>query len=127
MPPSTESQKRFNAGCTERDILSLDLVFWIQFNRGFIILATLRRIRPSIPVRDRLDGAQAEAVERINQTEAGEPVASKEVEAEWLDIVLTIRTRLLAIPARARRDTSDTLRSSAHWSKSCCRPQQHRR
>jgi phage terminase Nu1 subunit (DNA packaging protein) len=55
---------------------------------------------PSTPVRDRLAAAQAERAERINRTEAGELVRSVEVEAEWLDIVLTIRTRLLAIPAR---------------------------
>jgi phage terminase Nu1 subunit (DNA packaging protein) len=62
--------------------------------------AVVRRRAPTTPVRDRLAAAQAERAERINRTEAGELVPSKEVEAMWLDIVLTIRTRLLAIPAR---------------------------
>lgn len=53
-----------------------------------------------IPVRDRLIGAQAARVERQNRIESGELVPSKAVEAEWLDIAATIRTRLLAIPKR---------------------------
>jgi phage terminase Nu1 subunit (DNA packaging protein) len=52
------------------------------------------------PARDRLIAAQAARAERINQTEAGELVPADEVQAEWLDIVLTVKTRLLAIPAR---------------------------
>jgi phage terminase Nu1 subunit (DNA packaging protein) len=61
---------------------------------------SLRRGSPSIPVRDRLAAAQAERAERINRTEAGELVKSVDVEADWLDVMLTVRTRLLAIPAR---------------------------
>jgi phage terminase Nu1 subunit (DNA packaging protein) len=50
--------------------------------------------------RDRLIAAQAERAERINRIEAGEVIPADEAKAEWLDIVLTIRTRLLAVPAR---------------------------
>jgi phage terminase Nu1 subunit (DNA packaging protein) len=50
--------------------------------------------------RDRLINAQAERAERINRTEAGELLPAHEVKSDWLDVALTIRTRLLAIPAR---------------------------
>jgi terminase small subunit / prophage DNA-packing protein len=50
--------------------------------------------------RDRLVAAQAERAERINQIEAGELIPADDAKAEWLDIVLAIKTRLLAIPAR---------------------------
>lgn len=60
----------------------------------------MARGRPTVPVRDRLIAAQAARAERINQTEAGELVPADQVKAEWLDIVLTIKTRLLAIPVR---------------------------
>jgi phage terminase Nu1 subunit (DNA packaging protein) len=59
--------------------------------------------RPSIAdqtIRNRLITAQAARAERINQTESGELVPADQIQAEWLDIVLTIKTRLLAIPAR---------------------------
>jgi phage terminase Nu1 subunit (DNA packaging protein) len=61
------------------------------------------RGRPSIAdqkIRNRLINAQAERAERINRTEAGELLPAADVKSEWLDIALTIRTRLLAIPAR---------------------------
>jgi phage terminase Nu1 subunit (DNA packaging protein) len=54
------------------------------------------------PARDRLIAAQAARAERINRTEAGELVPADQVKAEWLDIVLTIKIRLLAIPARVQ-------------------------
>ena len=52
------------------------------------------------PARDRLLAAQAARAERINQIESGELIPAAEVKAEWLDIVVQMRTRLLAIPAR---------------------------
>jgi phage terminase Nu1 subunit (DNA packaging protein) len=50
--------------------------------------------------RTRLIAAQAERAERLNRVEAGKLVPAVDVKAEWLDISIQIRTRLLAIPAR---------------------------
>jgi phage terminase Nu1 subunit (DNA packaging protein) len=52
------------------------------------------------PSRERLAAAQAERAERQNRVEAGELAPIPEVQAEWSDIIVQIRTRLLAIPAR---------------------------
>jgi phage terminase Nu1 subunit (DNA packaging protein) len=52
------------------------------------------------PARDRLISAQAARAERINQVEAGEMLPADQVKGEWQDIVLAIRSQLLAIPAR---------------------------
>ncbi len=58
-------------------------------------------VRPAYNSRPRrLIQAQADRAERIIRTEAGDLVPAADVKPEWLDIVLTIRTRLLAIPAR---------------------------
>ena len=58
------------------------------------------RVTPSTVVRDRLYAAQAQRAERLNQVEAGELIPAGKIEEEWKDIVITIRQRLLAIPAR---------------------------
>ena len=50
--------------------------------------------------RSRLIRAQAERVERQNSVEAGELVEAESVRLEWADMCVTIRQRLLAIPAR---------------------------
>src|SRR5258706_44886 len=63
----------------------------------------IMRGRPSVAdqsIRNRLITAQAARAERINRVEAGELVPAADVKAEWLDIAMTIRTRLLAVPAR---------------------------
>jgi phage terminase Nu1 subunit (DNA packaging protein) len=56
--------------------------------------------RPAMPERIRLLDAQAEKVERENLVAAGQLLPTDRVKADWLDIVYTIRTRLLAVPAR---------------------------
>jgi len=50
-----------------------------------------------------LINAQAERAERINQIEAGEVIPADEAKAEWLDIVLAIKTRLAGDPRPCRR------------------------
>lgn len=50
--------------------------------------------------RTRLIEAQAEKAERHNLLESGELVSAATVKAEWVDICIQIRTRLLAVPAR---------------------------
>ena len=52
------------------------------------------------PVRDRLVEVQAQRVELLNKKTAGELVPADQVAAEWQDIVATLKSRLLAIPAR---------------------------
>ena len=50
--------------------------------------------------RSRLIRAQAEKVERQNLVETGNLVEAESVKLEWADMCVTIRQRLLAIPAR---------------------------
>lgn len=50
--------------------------------------------------RARLVAAQAERAERINATEAALLIPADKVEAAWRDIVVTIRSGVLAVPAR---------------------------
>jgi phage terminase Nu1 subunit (DNA packaging protein) len=52
------------------------------------------------PSRERLAAAQAERAERQNKLESGELAPIGEIQAQWADIIISIRTRLLAIPAR---------------------------
>ena len=55
--------------------------------------------KPS-PARERLAKAQAERAERQNRLEAGDQAPIAELQAEWADIAIQIRTRLMAIPSR---------------------------
>jgi phage terminase Nu1 subunit (DNA packaging protein) len=63
-------------------------------------LANLHASPKPLPVRDRLIIAQAKRAELVNRKEAGELVEAAAVEATWIDLIVTVRTRLLAIPAR---------------------------
>ncbi|HWB49137.1 MAG TPA: hypothetical protein VG651_08505 [Stellaceae bacterium] len=49
---------------------------------------------------DRLRIAQAERVELENQVRAGRLLDADKVRTEWASIVLAIKSRLMAIPAR---------------------------
>lgn len=50
--------------------------------------------------RSRLISAQADRAERINRVESGELVPAADVQAEWSDICVRLRQRLMAIPVR---------------------------
>lgn len=60
--------------------------------------------------RLRLVREQADAVELKNQQKRGELVHAKQVEAEWSDVLRTVRSGLLAVPGRvgARLSLSQT-------------------
>ena len=61
---------------------------------------TGRATREDQVERSRLIRAQAVRAERQNEVEAARLVDSDAVRLEWADICVTIRQRLLAIPAR---------------------------